>query len=184
MSKENDAYKKLIELSGLSKNLFTPGSSVGITPGNVPRNFTSPTNSTPTVGHINPVFTQFFNKLENSVSGAPATGRVSVFSPPVNGKIGGIPRSSSPSPSTALKNLKLSSANNLPQPKQVGKEKFLTPTCSQESDYIFSLPYESSQSITSSPAEVWNASNNPGSSAYHLKKDPRRVVVHPYSPNE
>ncbi|KFM66739.1 hypothetical protein X975_12562, partial [Stegodyphus mimosarum] len=104
-----------------------------------------------------------------------APGRLSVFSPPAHGKMGVIPSPETPSPSSAIRKLNLSSVGSDESRKSKGR--FPSPMSSQDS---MISKYTAFVTPTTSPPVSHSDAYGHFQTDQH-KKEARKVVVHPYS---
>ncbi|XP_054710996.1 probable E3 SUMO-protein ligase RNF212 [Uloborus diversus] len=99
LAKENECLKKCLRMPSASSSSKS-SNNAAFTP-----SFGSFENTPPPYTHMNPMFANLFGKLDNSGASSSMScmpERVSVFSPPTNGKIGSIPDT----PSSAFRKMR------------------------------------------------------------------------------
>ncbi|GFS75922.1 putative E3 SUMO-protein ligase RNF212 [Nephila pilipes] len=176
LSQENDALKKYIMMQ---RSLNLESTATG-NKGHSKSNY----DGAPSHSNLDSILSKFADKIDSSKSHSGLPQRMCVITPPMNGKLGVI--YGTPSPSTVMKKLNLSgpqSNESLSRKSVIQLDTpFSSPTSVQSKNSMFLTPQTPA---TLSPNDLYKSPTDQESKFLQCQKISRKkLVVHPFSPND
>ncbi|GFR10007.1 putative E3 SUMO-protein ligase RNF212 [Trichonephila clavata] len=174
LAQENDALKKYIMMRNLNSESTAPGNK-----GHSKSNYEGSTSHS----NLDSVLSKFIDKIDTSKSHPGLPQRMCVISPPVNGKLGVI--YGTPSPSSGMKKLNLSASHSNESLQRKSALQLDTPYSSPASVQCTSVFVTPQTPATLSPNDFFKSPTDQESKFIQCQKMSRRkLVVHPFSPND